>query len=135
MATRFRTPWAPKKLPLIGILEFLDLINIEKSTKWAELILIAFELDNRKKSTLFLRLTFDKYQEGMPVPWPFRGTVVAMLERTETITIKGWFSNAPTLSLGTLGYLPAEIRLVVWEYVLMLFDGYNHISETTVPAG
>ena len=116
----------------------LDLINIEKSTKWAELTLdqmIAFELDNRKKSTLFLRLTFDKYQEGMPVPWPFRGTVVAMLERTEAITIKGWFSNAPTLSLGTLGYLPAEIRLVVWEYVLMLFDGYNHISETTVPAG
>ena len=56
-------------------------------------------------------------------------------ERTEAITIKGWFSSAPKLSLGTLGYLPAEIRLIVWEYVVMPFDGYYHISETTLPAG
>ena len=90
--------------------------NIENSTKWAEFTLdqvIAFELDNQKKSTLSLRLTFDKYREGMPVAWPFRGTVVAMLERAEAITIKGWFSNAPKHSLETLGYLPAEIKLIV----------------------
>ena len=85
------------------------------------------------KSTLSLRITLDKCREGVPVPWPFRRTVEAMLERTEAITIKGWFSNAPNLSLGTLEYLPAEMRLIVWKYIPMPFDGYSHISGENCP--
>ena len=129
---------AEKKLSPHRNMEILDLVDAEKSTKWERRPLkqkINLEMDSTKQTTLGLRLTFDKRQEGLPIPRPFRETLVKMLERTDVITQKGWFSNTPNPTLGTLGYLPAEIRLIIWEHLFLLLHLKADESHRYDPRG
>lgn len=109
-------------------LEIAKFVNVDIQEKWPKALsiehLIYHELHNPKENRLSIRLPFKKTRKP-PMPLDeWRAHLATSLRRSWALN--GWFTQARKIDveretrLGTLGYLPPEIRVQIWSQVLRI---------------
>lgn len=112
--------------------EILKLVHVDINQKWQSAVpsvehLIYLELVSQKKQKLSIRLPFDKTDVPNYFTQRDWNKVVASVLR-RTASTDDWFLKARKMDfgrgtrLGTLGYLPLDIRDQIWEYACRIDD-------------